>query len=74
MNLEQLENEVLKLDIHARARLADRLLLSLDSPSEEEIHRLWAKESLRRMEDLESGKVKGRPIEEVMAELRAKLK
>lgn len=33
--------------------------------------RLWAEEALRRNQEMEDGKVKGVPLEEVLAELRA---
>ncbi len=47
MNLEELEAEVLKLNTHARAQLAEKLLQSLDVLSEAENERLWANEALR---------------------------
>ena len=55
MNLEELEAEVLKLNPHARAQLAAKLLQSLDVLSEAEHERLWADEALRRHEELETG-------------------
>ena len=58
MNYEQLENEVLKLGVDARARLAERLLLSLDAPSEEENLQLWISEAEIRLRDLRSGRAK----------------
>jgi hypothetical protein len=36
MNDEQLDAEVMKLDLDARARLASKLILSLDVPSDKD--------------------------------------
>jgi hypothetical protein len=56
MGIEQIESEALKLDHKSRAKLANKLLQSLDSLSDTENERLWAEEAMRRHEDLESGK------------------
>ena len=48
MSLNELEAEALKLDPKARARLAGKLLESLENLSEEENTRLWAEEAQRR--------------------------
>ena len=68
MTLEELEAEVLKLDLNSRARLASKLLTSLDTPSEEEIERLWAEEAQRRADEWDESKAK--PAEEVLREAR----
>ena len=48
MSLKELEAEAMKLDPNARARLAGKLLESLENLSEEENTRLWAEEAQRR--------------------------
>jgi putative addiction module component (TIGR02574 family) len=73
MNLEELEAEVLKLNPHARAQLAEKLLQSLDVLSEVENERLWADEALRRDEELETGATTPRAAEDVFREARARL-
>ena len=55
MNREELEAEVMRLDLEARARLAEKLLLSLDAPSEEENLHLWVAEAERRLKELREG-------------------
>lgn len=45
MSLKELEAEALKLDPKARARLAGKLLESLEDLSEEENLRLWVEEA-----------------------------
>ena len=48
MTIEDLEAEALKLSLEARARLAERLLESLENLSDEENARLWNAEAERR--------------------------
>jgi len=45
MNDEQLDAEIMKLDLDARARLAEKLILSLDVPSDKENLHLWVVEA-----------------------------
>ena len=71
MNPEQLEAEIMKLNLDARAKLAERIILSLDAPSDEENLRLWVLEAERRLKDLREGKAKEVPAEEVFRRARA---
>lgn len=73
MNAEELEAEALKMDPHIRAKLAARLLQSLDVLSEAENEHLWAEEAQNRDEELESGAVVPRPAEDVFRDARARL-
>jgi len=45
MNIQAIEQEVLHLPIEDRARLAEKLLSSLDALSEQEIEKLWLVEA-----------------------------
>jgi len=74
MNLDDVEAEALKLEPAARARLATKLLASLEALSDEENLRLWAEEAERRDDAWESGGHTGHPVEEVFRETRARLK
>jgi len=65
MAMQKIESEVLNLDIHSRAHLVGKLLLSLDEPSVSEIERLWLDEAERRLDDYRTGKVQGIPGNEV---------
>ena len=56
-----------------RLALASELLASVEQPWTDEWERAWAAELDRRAEDLESGRVKGIPWEEVRERLRASL-
>mgnify|MGYP000918790763 CR=1 FL=1 len=57
--LRHIETEAMGLDLENRAILAERLILSLDNPSETEIERLWIDEAERRLERYRQGKVRG---------------
>ena len=71
MNTEQLEAEIMKLSLDARAKLAERIILSLDAPSEEENLQLWVQEAERRLKDLREGKAKEGAAEDVFRRARA---
>jgi len=73
MSIDDLEAEALKLDPHQRARLAGKLLESLEELSEEENERLWAEEAQRRDADLDANPENARPADEVLREARSKL-
>ena len=74
MNLKQIEDEALHLPEDQRAELAQKLLLSLDAPSENEITEDWLVEARRRARELEDGTVKPIPAEEVRRKVRALLR
>ena len=69
-NFEELESEVMRLGMESRARLAQKLLLSLDAPSEEENLHLWVIEAERRLRDLRAGKAKEIIAEEAFRRAR----
>jgi putative addiction module component (TIGR02574 family) len=71
--IEKLESDLLKLDHRVRARLAHALLKSLDSLSPEENERLWLEEAERRAAEMRADPGMGIPVEQVVAEIRAKL-
>ena len=74
MSLKELEAEALKLDPKARARLAGKLLESLENLSEEENMRLWAEEAQRREAEMDAHPDSSASAREVFREARAKLK
>ena len=73
MDLAALETEALKLNPRSRARLAEKLLQSLETLSEAENEQLWAEEALRRHEELETDTTVARSGKEVFREARARL-
>jgi len=74
MTIKNIEKKVLELNVKSRAKLANKLLSSLEDLSETEIDNLWAEEALRRNEEISKGKVKLRPAEEVFNAARKRLK
>ena len=69
-----LESKVLGLPAKDRARLAERLLASLEGVAEPEAEALWVEEAERRLEELDSGRVAGVPAEEVFRKSRSALR
>ena len=59
MTIKKIESEALNLDIHSRASLIGKLLLSLDEPTVSEVEQLWLDEAERRLDDYRAGKVQG---------------
>lgn len=74
MNLAQIESEILSLPEEDRAKLAQKLLLSLEEPTEEEFNRTWGEESVRRAAEFDAGLVQAIPGEAVAVRARALLK
>lgn len=74
MNIDDIEAEVLKLEPQVRARLARRLLESLETLSVEENERVWAEEADRRDADWDSTPGPVRPVADVLRDARANLK
>jgi putative addiction module component (TIGR02574 family) len=73
--LKKLEDEVMRLPVRSRARLAERLLASLDDePADPDAEKLWADEAQRRAEEIASGRVKGIPAGKVLRKARAALR
>jgi hypothetical protein len=68
MGIEELEAAALKLEPKARARLAGRLLDSLEDLSPEENARVWAEEAQRRADALDAGSLTSRSAEDVFRE------
>ena len=65
MTTNEVEAAALEMDASARARLADKLLHSLEDLSAEEINRLWAEEAVRRDAEFDAGTAKARDAEAV---------
>lgn len=73
LTVHQLENELFNLDLNTRAHLAEKLILSIDAPTESENLQLWVDEAERRLADLRAGKAREYPAEEVFKSIRAAL-
>ena len=74
MDPQTVEQEALSLPHEDRARLAQKLLLSLDTLSEEESKQAWLVEADRRARELDSGNVQPISAEEVRKRARSLLR
>lgn len=73
LTAEQIAEAALSLSNEERARLADRLVESLDPEAGSPLHLVWAKEAERRLQEVRSGKAKTIPGEEALARVRKSL-
>lgn len=69
-DVKALTREVLGLPAEDRARLAERLLDSLEEPSDEEIEKLSPREAVRRLTAFEAGEIRAYSADEVHEEIR----
>jgi putative addiction module component (TIGR02574 family) len=72
--LKKLEDAAMKLSPRSRARLAARLIASLEEAPDPDAVRLWIAEAERRDAELSSGKVKGVPAGKVFKRARSALR
>ncbi len=71
MNIQSIEQEILHLPVEERARLAEKLLSSLDDLSEQEIEKLWLVEAQRRATEIDNGTVQLVSAEEMEQRVQA---
>jgi putative addiction module component (TIGR02574 family) len=64
-DIDELRKQAMSLPPEARADLASSLIDSLDESVDEDVEAAWQQEIARRVEELESGKVKTIPWAEV---------
>lgn len=69
--VRDLESQALKLSPKERARLAQRLISSLDQKQDADADKLWRREAERRLRELKSGKVAGIPADKVVKKARS---
>ena len=69
---DKLLEEALLLPADERASLVEKLLQSLNLPTEAEVDRLWVEEAERRVSQIEAGEVEVIPGEQVFAKIGAK--
>lgn len=73
-NTAKVVTEALSLPPRSRARLADKLLESLNQPRQREVNKLWAAEVEDRIDAYEKGEIKVIPGKRVFRNLRTKRK
>jgi putative addiction module component (TIGR02574 family) len=69
--LRKIEDDAFKLPARCRARLAERLITSLEETAEPQAEREWLLEIERRSVELKSGKIKGVPAGKVFKKARS---
>ncbi len=70
MTLDQIVEETRQLPQDVRAELVERILLGAHGGVETRVEEAWKQESRRRIAEIQSGKVKGVPLKEALAEAR----
>ncbi|HEY0557767.1 MAG TPA: addiction module protein [Thermoanaerobaculia bacterium] len=73
MTIADLESKILELDPKERARLAQRLLESLEALSEAEVEALWLREADHRDQQLDQDPSRAIPGADVLREARSLL-
>ena len=72
MNTAELMSEAASLPLEERARLVDSLLQTLN-PVDDSAAAAWLVTARRRLDDLDSGRVKAVPGDEVFEQVRRRL-
>jgi putative addiction module component (TIGR02574 family) len=70
----QIESKALKLSPRERARLAERLIASLDDEVDADAETMWVREAERRLDELRTAAVKGRSAASVFRKARSSLR
>lgn len=71
---EKFIEEALMLPLEERAELVDKLLQSLNVPTQSEVDRLWMEEVEKRVSDYDSKKVEVMNGESTINEIRSRFK
>lgn len=74
--LKEIEDQALQLSPQERGELIHRLIVSLESKSEdtpEAIAQAWDDEIARRVADMDAGRTQWIPADEAMTRIRAKI-
>lgn len=70
----ELEARALELRAEQRARLAERLISSLDQATDADSERLWMREAERRLDEIESNRIDPVPADRVTEKARSSLR
>ena len=73
-DLDECEAQALKLAPGDRAKLAERLISSLDALDDAENERLWLEEAERRYQEYKSGNISARSAEDVLRDARTAMR
>jgi putative addiction module component (TIGR02574 family) len=70
----KLEDQVIRLPHRERARIALRLLESLDPGKDEDVSELWLQEAERRLRAYDAGETDSQDADEIFSEIERRLK
>jgi putative addiction module component (TIGR02574 family) len=69
-----IESDAIRLPHRERARLALRLIESLDPGKDEDVDELWLAEAERRLRQYDEGKADARDIDDALSEIEQQLR
>ena len=70
LTLDQIVEETRHMPLEVVAELVDRILIARHEVKDSDVAAVWKKEIGKRIEDIETGKVQGIPVEESLARIR----
>ena len=70
--LHEVAGNACNLSPEERAELAHTLILSLDDSVDKDHESAWDSEIERRVREIKSGAIRGRPAEDILAEITAR--
>jgi putative addiction module component (TIGR02574 family) len=70
---ERVREEALNLSEAERAELAHLLIRSLDGPPDPDAEAAWDEKLERRLAEIKAGTVTGKPVRQMIADVRASL-
>lgn len=71
-SVEKMTKDALSLPLKDRAKLAHKLITSLDEHVESDVNNAWEAEINRRVKDIKNGIAKGKPAVQILSEIKAK--
>jgi hypothetical protein len=69
----EISRDLLELPSKVRAELAHKLIRSLDTKKDLDAKELWDREIAKRSAEIAKGKVRCRPVNQVISDIRRKL-
>jgi hypothetical protein len=69
-----IENDAIQLTHRERARLALRLIESLDPGNDEDVDEFWLTEAKRRLREYDEGTASARDIDDALSEIEKQLR
>nr|VFK65260.1 MAG: Putative addiction module component [Candidatus Kentron sp. UNK]VFK71395.1 MAG: Putative addiction module component [Candidatus Kentron sp. UNK] len=68
--LDRISKEAMELPVSLRVQLADMSMEGLETEETDDVQSLWAREAVRRRDEIRSGKIQPIPGEQVLDEAR----